>query len=161
MVMVVLERSKTLSVKIPAGVDTGDRIRLRAKVKQASMAHRQAICTFRFRLNSTRFSSVKATTCIAKSRSTSFMAALGGEMKYRPLMVVKLKVHSETQTGFSVCAVRRGNLSYGGAQGDLLCRVVVETPVGLNESKTAAAELQRKLRWPNRRAQQPALKELL
>ncbi len=28
----------------------------------------------------------------------------------------------------------------GGAQGDLLCRVVVETPVGLNEEAEAAAE---------------------
>lgn len=82
-----VERSKTLSVKIPAGVDTGTASVLRAKVKRVNTAHRRAICTFRFRLNSTRFSSVKATTCIAKSRSTSLWRRWVVKSKYRPLMV--------------------------------------------------------------------------
>lgn len=82
-----VERSKTLSVKIPAGVDTETASVLRAKVKRANTAHRQATCTFRFRLNSTRFSSVKATTCIAKSRSTSLWRRWAAKSKCRPLMV--------------------------------------------------------------------------
>ena len=59
----------------------------RAKARPANMARRQAICTFRFRLNSTRFSSVKATTSIAKSRSTSLWRRWVAKSKYRPLMV--------------------------------------------------------------------------
>ncbi len=36
----------------------------------------------------------------------------------------------------------------GGAQGDLLCRVVVETPVGLNEQKQLLKELQESFGGP-------------
>ncbi len=82
-----VERSKTLSVKIPAGWTLETASVLRAKVKRANTAHRQATCTFRFRLNSTRFSSVKATTCIAKSRSTSLWRRWAAKSKCRPLMV--------------------------------------------------------------------------
>ncbi len=38
----VLKKVKTLSVKIPGEVDTGDRIRRQARAKRASMARRQA-----------------------------------------------------------------------------------------------------------------------
>ncbi len=91
------------------------------------------------------------------------MAALGGEIEVPTLDGrVKLKVPGETQTGKLFRMRGKGVKSVrGGAQGDLLCRVVVETPVGLNEQKQLLQELQRKLWWPNRRAQQPALKELL
>ncbi len=87
MVMVVLSAAKRCPLKSRQGWTLETASVLRAKVKRASMAHRQAICTFRFRLNSTRFSSVKATTCIAKSRSTSLWRRWVAKSKYRPLMV--------------------------------------------------------------------------
>ncbi|XQK68722.1 DnaJ C-terminal domain-containing protein [Escherichia coli] len=92
------------------------------------------------------------------------MAALGGEIEVPTLDGrVKLKVPGETQTGKLFRMRGKGVKSVrGGAQGDLLCRVVVETPQRPErEAETAAARAARKLRWPNRRAQQPALKELL
>ena len=87
MVMVVLSAAKRCPLKSRQGWTLETASVLRAKVKRASMAHRQAICTFRFRLNSTRFSSVKATTSIAKSRSTSLWRRWVAKSKYRPLMV--------------------------------------------------------------------------
>ncbi|STP53025.1 chaperone protein DnaJ [Escherichia coli] len=87
MVMVVLSAAKRCPLKSRQEWTLETASVLRAKVKRASMAHRQAICTFRFRLNSTRFSSVKVTTCIAKSRSTSLWQRWVAKSKYRPLMV--------------------------------------------------------------------------
>jgi molecular chaperone DnaJ len=49
----------------------------------------------------------------------------------------------------------------GGAQGDLLCRVVVETPVGLNDKqKQLLKDLQESFGGPTGE-QQPALQKLL
>ncbi len=65
------------------------------------------------------------------------MAALGGEIEVPTLDGrVMLKVPSETQTGKLFRMRGKGVKSVrGGAQGDLLCRVVVETPVGLSEKQ--------------------------
>ncbi len=74
------------------------------------------------------------------------MAALGGEIEVPTLDGrVKLKVPGETQTGKLFRMRGKGVKSVrGGAQGDLLCRVVVETPVGLNEKqKQLLQELQK------------------
>lgn len=84
---VVLSAAKRCPLKSRQGWTLETASVLRAKVKRASMAHRQAICTFRFRLNSTRFSSVKATTCIAKSDQLRYGGAGWRKSKYRPLMV--------------------------------------------------------------------------
>lgn len=65
------------------------------------------------------------------------MAALGGEIEVPTLDGrVNLKVPGETQTGKLFRMRGKGVKSVrGGAQGDLLCRVVVETPVGLNDKQ--------------------------
>jgi molecular chaperone DnaJ len=55
-----IKRQKTLSVKIPSGVDEGDRIRL--------TAGRPVICTSLFTCAHTTYSVATATTCIARCR---------------------------------------------------------------------------------------------
>ena len=42
-----VQKTKTLNAKIPAGVDTGDRIRYQVKVKQVNMVHQQVTYMFR------------------------------------------------------------------------------------------------------------------
>ncbi|EPR7375138.1 DnaJ C-terminal domain-containing protein, partial [Escherichia coli] len=77
--------------------------------------------------------------------------ALGGEIEVPTLDGrVKLKVPGETQTGKLFRMRGKGVKSVrGGAQGDLLCRVVVETPVGLNEKqKQLLQELQESFGGP-------------
>lgn len=92
------------------------------------------------------------------------MAALGGEIEVPTLDGrVKLKVPGETQTGKLFRMRGKGVKSVrGGAQGDLLLpRCCRNTGRFEREAETAAARAARKLWWPNRRAQQPAFKELL
>ena len=79
------------------------------------------------------------------------MAALGGEIEVPTLDGrVNLKIPGETQTGKLFRMRGKGVKSVrGGAQGDLLCRVVVETPVGLNEKqKQLLKELQESFGGP-------------
>src|SRR5690606_16997358 len=64
-------------------------------------------------------------------------AALGGELEVPTLGgKVKLKVPAETQTGKLFRLRGKGVTSVrGGPPGDLLCRVVVETPVSLTSEQ--------------------------
>ena len=71
-------------------------------------------------------------------------AALGGEIEVPTLSGrVKLKIPSETQTG-KLFRLRGKGIKpvRGGGLGDLLCRVIIETPVRLEEEhKTILREL--------------------
>ncbi len=88
------------------------------------------------------------------------MAALGGEIEVPTLDGrVMLKVPSETQTGKLFRMRGKGVKSVrGGAQGDLLCRVVVETPVGLSEKQKQLLKIFRKVLAARRERKQPAFK---
>jgi molecular chaperone DnaJ len=128
------EEHKTLSVTIPAGVDTGDRVRLTGEgeagpsggpsgdlfvqvhVREHDLFHRDG----------------KNLYCEVPISFTD--AALGGDLEVPTLDGrVKLKIPAETQTG-KLFRVRGKGVKpvRGGAVGDLLCRVILETPVKLN-----------------------------
>ncbi|GAL06121.1 chaperone protein DnaJ [Photobacterium aphoticum] len=62
------EETKTLSVKIPAGLIRAIVSVCLAKAKRASSVHRRVICTFRYTLHNTAFLNVMAITCTAKYR---------------------------------------------------------------------------------------------
>ena len=68
---------------------------------------------------------------------TGAVAALGGELEVPTLDGrVKLKVPAETQTGKLFRLRGKGVKPVrGGSIGDLLCRVVVETPVNLSKQQ--------------------------
>jgi molecular chaperone DnaJ len=69
-------------------------------------------------------------------------AALGGELEVPTLEGrVKLKIPAETQTGKLFRLRGKGvKPARGGATGDLLCRVVVETPIKLNKRQKELLE---------------------
>ena len=75
-------------------------------------------------------------------------AVLGGELEVPTLDGrVKLKIPNETQTGKLFRLRGKGVVPVrGGAPGDLLCRVVIETPVNLSrEQKDLVRQLQESL----------------
>ena len=76
------------------------------------------------------------------------MAALGGEVEVPTLDGrVSLKVPAETQTGRMFRMRGKGVQSVrGGGVGDLICKLVIETPVNLNSrQKELLAELEESL----------------
>lgn len=135
-----LEKSKTLSVKIPAGVGTGDRIRLTGEGEAGEHGATAGDLYVQVKVRKHPIFEREENNLSCEVPINFAMAALGGEIEVPTLDGrVKLKVPAETQTGKLFRMRGKGVQSVrGGAQGDLLCRVVVETPVKLNE-------LQRKL----------------
>ena len=119
-----VEKTKTLSVKVPPGVDTGDRIRLSGE-GEAGPDGGPAGDLF-----------------VQISVRQHPIFELGGELEVPTLDGrVNLKIPPETQTGKlfrlrgkGVKPVRGGNV------GDLLCRAVVETPVKLSKEQKALLE---------------------
>lgn len=83
-----VERYKTLSVKIPAGVDTGDRVRLSGKVKPEKTEHQQETYLFRFMYCLIIFLSVMVITCTVRCRLTLLMQHWVAKLKCQPLMGV-------------------------------------------------------------------------
>ncbi len=132
-----VERAKTLSVKIPAGVDTGDRIRLEGEGEAGEQGAPAGDLYVQVQVKAHKIFEREGNNLYCEVPINFAMAALGGEIEVPTLDGrVKLKIPSETQTGKLFRMRGRGVKSVrGGAQGDLLCRVVVETPVSLNEKQ--------------------------
>ena len=129
-----VRQEKTLPVNVPAGVDTGDRIRLNGEGEAGRNGGPPGICTSRSACANTRSSSARAAICPAKCRSASPLRRSAASVEVPTLDgEVVLKIPHETQSG-RVFRLREKGVRpvRGGAAGDLFCRVVIETPVSLS-----------------------------
>jgi len=129
------ERSKTLSVKIPAGVDTGDRIRLSGEGEAGMNGGPPGDLYVQIDVREHPIFVRDGRNLYCEVPISMVDAALGGELEVPTLDGrVKLKIPAETQTGKMFRLRGKGVTQVrGGGIGDLLCKVVVETPVKLTD----------------------------
>ena len=156
-----VEKTKTLSVKIPAGVDTGDRIRLAGEGEAVEHGAPAGDLYVQVQVKQHAIFEREGNNLYCEVPINFAMAALGGEIEVPTLDGrVNLKIPGETQTGKLFRMRGKGVKSVrGGAQGDLLCRVVVETPVGLNDKqKQLLKELQESFGGPTGEKNSPRSK---
>lgn len=132
-----VERYKTLSVKIPAGVDTGDRIRLSGEGEAGEQGAPAGDLYVQVHVRQHHIFERDGNDLYCEVPINFAVAALGGEIEVPTLDGrVKLKIPAETQTGKMFRMKGKGVKSVrSSAIGDLMCRVVVETPVKLNEKQ--------------------------
>ena len=132
-----VEKTKTLSVKIPAGVDTGDRIRLAGEGEAGANSAPAGDLFVQVHVKDHPIFVRDGSNLYCEVPIGFTTAALGGEIEVPTLDGrAKLKVPSETQTGKMFRLRGKGVKSVrGGAVGDLLCKVMIETPVNLNDSQ--------------------------
>lgn len=132
-----VQKQKTLSVSIPAGVDTGDRIRLAGEGEAGPMGGPPGDLYVQVQVAAHEFFSRDGNDLHCEVPISFVDAALGGELEV-PTMDgrVKLKIPPETQTGKLFRVRGKGVPSVRGhGQGDLICQVVVETPVKLSSKQ--------------------------
>jgi molecular chaperone DnaJ len=144
-----VRRSKKLSVKIPAGVDTGDRVRLAGEGEAGRNGgpHGDLYVEVRVREHAIFERDGVHLSCEVPISFTT--ATLGGSVEVPTLDgQVSLKIPVETQSGRVFRLREKGVKSVRGpTRGDLFCRVVVETPVGLSaEQRALLRELDESLR---------------
>ena len=132
-----VEQEKTLSAKIPAGVDTGDRIRLAGEGEAGEGGTPPGDLYVQVSVREHKLFQRDGKHLYCDVPISFVDAALGGEIDVPTLSGrVKLKVPAETQTG-KLFRLRGKGVSpvRGGSTGDLICRVMLETPVNLNKKQ--------------------------
>ena len=134
-----VEESKTLSVKVPPGVDTGDRIRLAGQGEAGANGGPAGDLYVQMNVRDHKIFTREDEHLYCEVPISFVDAALGGELEVPTLDGrVNLKIPSETQTGKLFRLRGKGvNVTQirGGSIGDLYCRVAVETPVGLSKQQ--------------------------
>ncbi|MCC2638346.1 MAG: chaperone protein DnaJ [Moraxellaceae bacterium] len=130
-----VEKAKTLEVKIPAGVDTGDRIRLSGEGEAGPNGGPSGDLYVQVSVRAHKIFERDGADLYCEVPISFADAALGGELEVPTLEGrVKLKIPEGTQTGKLFRLRGKGVAPVrGGGQGDLLCRIVVETPVHLSK----------------------------
>ncbi|WOI36238.1 molecular chaperone DnaJ [Alteromonas sp. CI.11.F.A3] len=128
------EKTKTLNVKIPSGVDTGDRIRLSGEGEAGENGAPAGDLYVQVHVRDHKIFQRDGNNLYCEVPLSFTTAALGGELEVPTLDgKVKLKISPETQTGRMFRLRGKGVKSVrSGAVGDLMCKVVVETPVSLS-----------------------------
>jgi len=132
-----VEEEKTLSVKVPPGVDTGDRIRLSGEGEPGVQGAPAGDLYVQVAVNDHPLFVRDGRNLYCDVPISIVDAALGGELEVPTLNGrVKLKIPPETQTGKLFRLRGKGVTPVrGGSAGDLLCRVSVETPVKLTKKQ--------------------------
>jgi molecular chaperone DnaJ len=128
-----IKQHKTLSVKIPAGVDEGDRIRLSSEGEAGVNGGPSGDLYVVIHLKPHTVFQRDHNDLHCEMPISFTTAALGGEIEIPTLDgYAKIKVPTETQTG-KVFRLRGKGIKgvRSSSHGDLLCHVVVETPVSL------------------------------
>jgi molecular chaperone DnaJ len=128
-----IQEHKTLSVKVPAGVDNGDRIRLSSEGEAGVSGGPSGDLYVQINVRTHSIFTRESNNLFCEMPISIVTAALGGEVEAPTLNGrVMLKIPSETQTG-RIFRIRNKGVKpvRGGAIGDLHCRVIVETPVNL------------------------------
>ena len=128
-----VKRQKTLAVKIPVGVDEGDRIRLSGEGEAGVNGGPPGDLYVVIRLKAHAVFQREENDLHCEMPVSFTTAALGGEVEIPTLDgSAKIRIPAETQTG-KVFRLRGKGIKGVRSQvhGDLMCHVVVETPVSL------------------------------
>jgi len=131
------QETKTLSVKVPAGVDVGDRIRLSGEGEAGENGGPPGDLYVEINVKPHSIFTREESNLHSEVPISFVTAALGGELEVPTLSgKVKLKIPAETQSGSTFRLRGKGVKQVrGGATGDLMCRVMVETPVKLTSQQ--------------------------
>jgi molecular chaperone DnaJ len=129
-----VRRHKKLAIKIPAGVDNGDRVRLSGEGEAGRNGGPPGDLYVEVHVREHPIFERDGAHLSCEVPVSLVCAAVGGSIEVPTLDgQVMLKIPAETQSG-RVFRLRDKGVkpARGGERGDLFCRVVVETPVNLS-----------------------------
>jgi molecular chaperone DnaJ len=132
-----VRKQKTLAVKVPAGVDNGDRIRLSGEGEAGRNGGPTGDLYVEVRVRDHPIFERDGSHLSCEVPVSFARAALGGTVEVPTLEgQATIKIPPETQSG-RVFRLREKGIRpvRGGPTGDLFCRVVVETPVSLTREQ--------------------------
>lgn len=143
-----VQQPKTLSIKVPEGVDQGDRIRLSGEGEEGLHGGPTGDLYVDIHVQAHSIFTRRGNDLVCDIPISFVLAALGGEIEIPTLNgKVKLKIPEETQSGKVLRVRGKGAKSpRSPSHGDILCQVSVETPIKLNKKqKTLLEEFEQSL----------------
>jgi len=137
-----IKKQKTLSVKIPAGVDEGDQVRLAGEGEAAPQGGVAGDLYVAVHLKKHPIFQREDTHLYCETPVSFTLLALGGDLEVPTLDGrANLKVPAGSQTGKVFRLGGKGVRNARGSQaGDLFCKIVVETPVNLSKEQKELLE---------------------
>lgn len=137
-----VREQKKLTVKIPAGIDSNDRVRLSGEGEAGGHGGPPGDLYVQVMLKPHAIFERQDRDLLCEVPISFVTAALGGQIEVPTLEGrVTLKIPSETQTGKSFRLRGKGiHSARNHSKGDLLCKVVVETPVQLDKKQKELLE---------------------
>lgn len=137
-----VEEHKTLSVKVPPGVDNGDRIRLTGEGEAGAHGGPAGDLYVVVSVREHQIFQRDGKHLYCEVPISFVDAALGGELEVPTLDGrVSLKIPEGTQTGKLFRLRGKGVAPVrGGGAGDLMCKVLIETPVKLTRQQRELLE---------------------
>jgi molecular chaperone DnaJ len=137
-----IEETRTLAVQIPEGVDNGDRIRLTGQGEAGPGGAPAGDLYVEVHVREHAIFQREGNDLYCELPIRFSQAALGAELPVPTLEgEVPISIPSETQTGTQFRLRGRGVKSVrNNRHGDLICRVVVETPVRLTKQQRELLE---------------------
>jgi molecular chaperone DnaJ len=134
-------KTRTLSVKIPAGIETGARIRLSGRGESGPPGGRPGDLYVTVRVAPHAYFGRRGSDLTLELPVTFPEAALGANVKVPTLNgAVTLKIPSGTSQGRTFRVRGRGAPKRGGGRGDLLVTVNVEVPTRLSKEERELLE---------------------
>jgi molecular chaperone DnaJ len=144
-----VRRARRLAIKVPAGVDSGDRVRLAGEGEAGRNGGPPGDLYVEVHVREHPIFERDGQHLSCEVPVSFATAALGGSVAVPTLDGdVHLKIPSETQSG-RIFRLRDKGVKpvRGGSRGDLFCRVVVETPVHLSaEQRELVRQLEQSLK---------------
>lgn len=144
-----LHEYKTLSVKVPPGVDNGDRIRLAGEGESGERGGPPGDLYVEVTVREHSIFARDGANLFCEVPISFVTASLGGELEVPTLDGrVSLKIPTGTQTDKLFRLRAKGVKPVrGGGPGDLICKIVVETPVNLTaEQKELLSDFDKSIR---------------
>ncbi len=131
------KENKTLSVNIPSGVDNGDKVRLTGE-GEWEKGGQSGDLYVAIRLIDNPIFEREGKDLYLEAPIPFQTSILGGSIKIPTLEgVISLKIPSQTQTGKIFRIKGKGaSVVRDSRRGDILCRVIVETPSSLDKKQT-------------------------
>ncbi len=132
-----VKETNRISVKIPAGIDDGDQVRVAGKGEAGPNGVAPGDLYVRIRLREHSIFARDGDHLYCEMPVSFAIAALGGSLEVPTLEGrAKITVQPETQTGKTMRLRGKGVKNVRTrAIGDLYCRLIVETPVGLTSQQ--------------------------
>lgn len=150
-----IKSNKNLNIKIPKGVDEGDRIRISGEGEVGENKYKSGDLYVRIQIKQHEIFKRKGNNLHCKIPVSFATVCLGGDIIIPTINgKISMKIPIETQTGKIFRIRGKGVKSIrNNTAGDLMCKIFIETPIDLNKNqkeklKNFYNSLKNEKHWP-------------